>query len=179
MSSDSSYAAAALANAFINVAATPTVSGRGALASARDLTRVEVELVVYVAHGISLALHDRSLLAEPSVAMGERVSVPSLRAALRPDRARPVQAFDPVRGAFHEVEPPPPSDVVAWQTILAVWDRYAHAGPAEMALDAQGPGSPWVQIVGSPGFAPGVTIPDVMTGLYFARLAADEIDGAR
>ncbi|MDT7858223.1 hypothetical protein RQM47_16360 [Rubrivirga sp. S365] len=171
------YTARSLANAVIRAASSTGVDADGAVVPPRPVTGPEVGHLVYVAHGISLALYDRPILADPAVATRRGVMIPALHAALGRERAEPLRSFDPETGRFAEDPPPPASDVVANGALRAVWDRHSLAGAGSAAVDAQGPGSPWVHLVSDPDFQPGTPIPDAMTELYFAGLAADEIAG--
>ena len=176
MSTPTTYPAHALANGFIAAAATPAATSRGDVTPTRTLSRVEVEHLVYVAHGLTLAMYDRPLLADPVVAVRERLTIPTLRAAIpRAGTDRPLVAFDPELGTFREVEPPPPSDAVACWAVQAVWARYAFDVELAVCVDAQGKGSPWAQIAGRRGFRPGTVVPDAMTERYFAEFAAAEL----
>ena len=167
------YPAAALAAAFLDRAGRPHVGGRGRVERPRPLPGAVVEQLTYFAHGIALACFDRSLVAEPAVAVRERVVVPSLFVAyLDGDAPAPPPVYN--AGAF--AEPRLPDDDVAVLVVDAVWRRCREASAEQVAGDTMGPGSPWAEMTAAPGFRDGTPIPDELTERYFAGLAAREVE---
>ena len=160
------YSGAALANYFVGRARGGSLGGYG-----RSLDAAELTLLVYIAHGVALAVHDGPLLDEPVLAADEFVVIPSLFFGARgkPVTA-PLRVYDAERGGFVVAAPPPASDRAAKAVLASVWDRYSRASAGQMAADASGA---WARFKAAPGFQPGAAIPDDLTEQHFAGLVAE------
>ena len=159
------YPAFALANYFF-ARARSAAGGTG-----RSLDAVELSLLVYIAHGISLAVYDAPLLDEDVLATEIGIVVPPLFHALRGVPAsQPFAAYDEGRGRFVVADPPPRADAGALEVLESVWERYGRSPAEGMCEDANGA---WAAAVRVPGFQPGSPIPDAVTETHFAGLVAD------
>ena len=175
------YSAAALANFFVGHSRPGSVAGDGTVSPARAFTAVELEQLVYAAHGVSLAFFSRPLLAEPVLAGEGGVEIPSL--FLQAGKARrgkpvtePLVVYNPEADAVVEAEPPDRGDREATEALLAVWERFERASCGQMIEQtAAADGAPWHHLFCRPGWRPGLVVPDALTERYFAGFVADHL----
>jgi uncharacterized phage-associated protein len=132
------YSVRSVANAFLDLAERDGM----------PLDPVKLQMLVYIAHGISLAEDGHGLVREPACAWPQGAVFPDLFEALYDVGARPVppgrraKAFDPLAAAF--LPAPPPQQADAQGLIREVWQALGSFDRHRLALIVfHAPEAPW------------------------------------
>ena len=151
-----SFSPAAIANKFWRLAA----------AQGRQLTPMQVQKLVYFAHGWHLGLSSRPLSWEHPQAWLYGPVFPSLYQDVKQWGGGPIP--QPII-EFSEVEDP-----FAIALIERVWDVYGDKSAAQLSQMSHDPKGPWKQARDKSNGARGVPIHDADVQRYFANLSAND-----
>ena len=123
------YSANAVGNSFLALA----------VEQGRSLTNMQVQKLVFLAHGYMLGLFDEPLYANDTHAWQWGPVIPRLYKAM--------QKFGSgfVTGNLPAEDSVPATDEKAWSVIKAVWEGYGHRSGAELSAITHKSGSPWEQ----------------------------------
>ena len=129
--------------------------------AARDgrlLTHMQLQKLVYFAHGLSLGLHGRRLIANNFHAWPHGPVAPQLYTRLEGYGASPIDRplTDPL--------PDLPLDEDAAEVIERTYAAYGHMEGWELRAISHLPGSPWAAVDVQEKFGP---IPDALTERYY------------
>lgn len=123
------YSAAAVANAFIRIAATE---------KGMTLTNLKLQKLIYFAHGWYLALANEPLIHEQIQSWKLGPVVNELYQHLREYRseyvAQQISTFDAIR-----------PDSPDFEFLTSIFNKYGCYSPAELVAMTHAPGSPWEQ----------------------------------
>jgi uncharacterized phage-associated protein len=155
--------------------------GRG-FASGRPLTQMQLQKLVYLAHGWSLAIFDRPLTSEKVQAWDFGPVYNSLYQALKRYGAQPVSTLitfadanpydscggSPVRATLDKKQA---------SLLDKVWDVYGRYEAFQLSALTHEPGTPWTEIYTASGKS--APIPDELIRRYFVSLATNKREGTR
>ncbi|MXY86250.1 MAG: DUF4065 domain-containing protein [Chloroflexi bacterium] len=161
-----SYPAAAIANSFLDLAR----------AHGKRLTPMQIQKLVYFAHGWHLAYEESPLSEEQAQAWRWGPVFPTLYHAVKLWGREPIErdviAFRLIReDGHHRVEKSVPRviDGVHTAFLETIWDAYGEmSGPALSSLSHDIDG-PWYRVWHESGGAHGVIIPDELIQEYFGE----------
>lgn len=148
----------------------------------RDLTPMQLQKLVYLAHGWSLAIFDRPLAAETVEAWDYGPVYKSLYRSLKKYGAREVTT--PINygddGEYNTKLGTPASAEFTPQhvaLIKKIWQTYGRYEAFQLSALTHKDDTPWTQIYRSAGKSS--PIPDELIRRYFLNLATDQSGGAR
>lgn len=160
----------AVANEFVALART----------AGKPLTPLQLQKLLYYAHGWSLALFDRPLLNEQIEAWKYGPVVPSVYKAFKRYGNQPIQdpatIFSPELG--ERIAPRMPHDIndadTARQLIARVFKLYGHIDGLQLSAMAHAPDTPWSEIYQKYGgeIPEGTDIPKEALIRYFNKIRA-------
>lgn len=141
----------------------------------RQITQLGLMKRVYIAHGFSLAINNKSLL-DPRFDIVEAWKygpvIPCVYHSFKQYRANPIAEKTIImEWDEHDQEPrfhePELSDESARKIVRMVWARYAGMSDSEMVSLTHKPGTPWAMC-----YVEGLNkqIPDEVTALYYKKL---------
>ena len=141
----------AIANAFITLSE----------AQRRPLTNMQVQKLVFLAHGYTLGLYDRPLYFDNTHAWQWGPVTPKLYKSLQKFGSGFVTSKVPSQDFV------PGEDREAWSVIEAVWQGYGHRSGGQLSALTHKNGSPWEQIWNKERFS---IIPTETIGAYYRGL---------
>ena len=143
----------------------------------RRLTQLQLNKLVYIAHGWHLAMDERSdgLIAETIVAWKHGPVVPSLRDEFREFGSRPITspASDWIGGDDVFIPKLADYDVQSWEKRALEWvyDRYGHMSGPQLITVTHRNGSPWWEVTrGGVDIGRNGPIPNDMIREYYGNM---------
>jgi uncharacterized phage-associated protein len=160
------YSAKAVANYFLDLA----------VKDGKAVTPMQIQKLVYFAHGWHLAVMKAPLIDEPIQAWRYGPVIPSLYHAFKSNGSNPItgRACDFAVDddlVFRAEEPEvPPTDVATRQLIDNVWQAYKDFSGVQLSNMTHEPDSPWDKMWKSAAGKKSIEIPDAMMAEYFSTL---------
>lgn len=155
------YSARSIANSFLSIAHE----------AGEELTNLELQKLVYFAHGWYLALTGNPLFGEAVKAWNFGPVIPPLYNRLKRYGNGVVTEFikekDPETGK--EVVAPEPSDSYTRSVLKRVWQVYGHMDGAQMSYLTHKAGTPWSKVWGKEKYG---VIPNELIRDHFRELKA-------
>lgn len=131
--------------------------------SGRTLTHMQLQKLLYVAHGFSLAFYDRPLLNDPVCAWKYGPVIPSVYASLRKYGAEPV--IHPIGDTFPEL------DERTNALLKSVYDTYGKLTGTQLSAFTHRENTPW----SSTWQNRGDIISDNLIKDYYSRLIQSDV----
>jgi len=148
----------------------------------RKLTPMQLQKLVYFAHGWHLALKDKPLVQDPIEAWAYGPVVPDLYHALKAygsgavtSRLRQFRMGD---GQLH-VSKPTVTDPDTQRFLERIWKVYGHLSAVQLSAMTHRPNTPWTKVRLANPNRRGVDIPDDEMKRYFAQLASENAAAGR
>lgn len=137
----------------------------------RTLDQMQLQELVYIAHGWCLALAGKALTFDRPVAMAYGHEYGELAAALAACGSSPVtQAIGADASAKGREEPPACFDDIERRLIASILSEYGGLSAVQMAVLTKGPGSPWEQVYAN-GSGMNLSLPDDLIKAQFLALS--------
>ncbi|WP_181294965.1 Panacea domain-containing protein [Aeromonas veronii] len=124
------------------------------------LTHLQLQKLVYIAHGITLAMLDRPLISDPVIAWQYGPIIPALYWELKEHRGNPVPPLHHTPAIEH----------VEAEVLRAVYSAYGSLTGVQLSSIANITASPW-ELIWNRHLNGGPTlIPDDLIGNYYKRI---------